>query len=293
VTRDSFFDNSRTQTANATDRDEFYKELYADYSALKQAKSLVRHIDSKLLDMSLIEDKARAHILKQLSMIADKGAAMLERKNILSRADSVYAQFNRAYDHLRSFSEFFEEIALSDNAKSKMKELEQKFDNILNDLTDKAKKDEKDRTALINTLILIKSMTVAIPVFKKKIDEAIDCFLLAYKKRQDNSGFAMLGVALNAHEEGKVFAQMIIAEHSVLKDYALSLRNEKTLRFGIDQILDTTLDKQNVPKGLWGDDVNAQKLKKWYEKFAQAIDFVGDLTYYVAVLLYFCSIVKY
>lgn len=250
----TFLYHDKTKTANAGDRDEFYKDLYVQYQRLKQAKPLAMHVDSAIADFAVLEDACHTHLAGEVNKVADQVMRLLA--DIPTDEAKIYLDFNVWYDNLRSFAEFFQEPSLVQVAMSRKADIDRNFDAKIRALRDEAWSEE-DPERIADLLIRMKMMTINISAYKKRIDEIIDNLLGDYKKRPGGAQkIGMLGLTLNAHLNQGV-SQMIIAEHAAFKGYALSLRNEKTLRFTADKVLE----------GLRGDSVDARMLAAEYKKF--------------------------
>jgi GTP-binding protein EngB required for normal cell division len=240
----AFLHNTKTSTMNATDRDEFYKEISNYYQLLKQAKSLAGHIDVEVADLGEIEKWCQTHIKEELGKIAREAVKYID---IIPSIDmNNYIKFNMAYDNLRSFADSFKDSALTQTAKSMMGNIDNMFDSKLNQLREKLLQ-EKNYKQIGNLLITMRSIAIHIPIYKKKIDDILEQVLLGFAKELEGSQkIGMLGAHLNNHQENSSVAQMIIAEYTAFKGYALLLRNEKTSRSTVENILDL----EKIEKGV-------------------------------------------
>jgi hypothetical protein len=259
-----FLHHAKTKTLNPVDRDEFYKEVFIGYKQLKQAKFLVEHIEAIIADINLIEAECNEHISDQLTQISNAADKLLDI--IPTSETNIYSDFNILYDNLRSFSNCFEGTSLAQIAGINMKNIDTKFDLKLGALREKASFEEDVKT-LAYSLIVMKAIATSIPIYKPRIDETIDNLLLDIKKKSDvgSQRIGLLGLTLNDIDNAT--AQMIIAEHVSFKGYSLSLRNEKTLRFTVNDVLNTSTDAQGMPIGLNGDDLNINILREHYDLF--------------------------
>jgi hypothetical protein len=259
-----FAHHPKTKGVNAADRDEFYKEVYASYKQLKQAKPLSEHVEKSIADVDVLEAKIAESIAKQLNQIAVAADKLVDA--IPSTETSLYVDFNMWYDNLRSFKDHFEDPALQQIAIGKIKDINTRFDLKIRAMRDTAWH-EADHERLVSQLVELKAIVINIPAYKQKIDQVLDGLLHDIKQKEGGAQkIGMLGLSLNKHPNQSI-AQMIIAEHASFKGYALALRNEKTLRFKVEDVLDTKLDVKGVKKGLRGDDVNVGILAEHYKYF--------------------------
>ncbi len=246
-TREKFLHHERTKTANASDRDSFYQEVYVNYKHLKQVRHLAEHVNTGTVDVHVVEADCETHIEKEINQIAAAADELLDK--IPSTEPRVYADYNVAYDNLRSMASCFEDSRLAQIAKGKITELDRKFGLKIRALRDQAW-NETSPEKTIEIFITLKTIAINIPVYKKKIDESLDDLLLDFKKQPDGSKkVAILCLQLKAHMNHGI-AKMLIAEHTAFRGYVLALRNEKTLRFKIDDVLDANIDRQGKVKGL-------------------------------------------
>ena len=260
----AFAHHPKTKGVNAADRDEFYKEVYVSYKQLKQVKPLVDHVEKSIADIDALEAQISESIAKQLNQIALAADKLVDA--IPSPESSLYVDFNMWYDNLRSFKDHFEDSALQQIAIGKIKDLNTRFDLKIRALRDTAWH-EADHEKLVSHLVELKAIVINIPAYKQKVDEVLDALLHDIKQKEGGAQkIGMLGLSLNKHPNQSV-AQMIIAEHASFKGYALALRNEKTLRFKVEDVLDTKLDAKGAKKGLRGDEVNVGILAEHYKLF--------------------------
>lgn len=249
-----FLHHERTRTENILERNAFYAELSASYKSLKQVRPLGAHIDTAVADVNLLETQSRDHVEQELRKLGDFLQGLLAA--IPTDDTKVYADFNIWYDNLRSFIDNVEDAGLNSIAVGLRNAISKKFAEKIVRIQEDARS-EADVDKIVIALIKIKSVMIAIPAFKLQIDGLLNEFLKEYKQAKGGAQkIGLLGVKLNEHSNSAV-AQRIINEHSAFHGYALSLRNEKTLRF-------TAAD---VVAALEGDEINKASLLEQYQVF--------------------------
>ena len=242
--------NPILSTTSQNERDSFYKELSHVYLNVTSAKLIARHVDEKIIDLKSIEVECKSHVIQELTKIKEELLTNISR--FPSEDKAAYFDFNIWLDNLRSFKDYFSESSLAQEASSILKTVERAFE-------DRAKM-LRDSTGILSRiddiaeqLISFKCMAILIPCYHKKITQEIDAALVILSKSDNGEQkIATLGLTLRQVEgDNQDPAVRLINEHAAFKSYAISIRNQKTLRYTYSDVL----------KDLKGDGINSKQLE--------------------------------
>lgn len=250
--------NPELLNANHTERDNFYKNLSRSYTSMVSARFIAEHVDEKIIDLKIAAEECKAHIISELMKI--KHELQVHIGNMPYEDNIKYNEFNVWLDNLRSFKDNFEEGALVQEATSVLKDIERDYEARLQILRDTIPT-LRTIDEIIDKLILLKLMSMYVPSYHRKVTQEIDAVLLILSKSEQGAQkIATLGLALRQIEgDQQDPAMRLINEHTVFKSYAISIRNQKTLRYTFADVL----------KDLKGDEINAKQLEtamKQYEE---------------------------
>ena len=181
------------------------------------------------------------------------------------KGKTLIGEFNIHFDNVRALREC---IPSDCTLSAPMKTVADNIGNdIMRNVTDRLVSFRQDMAAKFNPatdadagfeelimdgLVPMKAVSVEVPALKKTADAEIDAVLLEIKKWPNGaSHIGRLGLLLN-QVDGEPLAQVIIADHAIFKGYSLSLRNEKTKKFTVKDVLDKIHvapgNKLDVPK---------------------------------------------
>ncbi len=253
-------EHKRAKSSNSYDRKEFYREISSAFSALKIAKALVRHVDERIANVNSLGDEAHNAISLHLTEVADAVEQAISR--IPCSEEKNYSELNTWYDNLRLAVECFEVHGLAQDAAQMLVKLERNLTKKIDEYKILASQ-ASDNPALIQYLLQLKLMSIHAPTFKSMADKVIDDLLKAIKKERGGAQrIATIGIELNQRDdECQALAQMLIAEHDAFKSYAIELRNEKTLRFGLDYVL------EKIEKNRANTDLHVDQLTAFYAAY--------------------------
>lgn len=264
IATQKILENERAKSSNSLDRTSFYTEISAAYLGLKKVKSIATHVDENVVNITLLEKECQEQILKHLTEVQEEILVLLNRVPCDSK--NTYLDLNTWYDNLRIAIKCFEGSNLSQESKAMLTKIDRSLEDKIKAYVESIP-EQYQEGAQLQSLISLKMMSVYSPSFKGMIDKKINTLLAKVKQHNGSQAVAKLGIELNAYvcteeqADQQGVPQMIISEHDAFKSYATELRNEKTLRFGIDYVLDKL--KANVAN----DDLNTSKLKNSYESF--------------------------
>lgn len=253
-------ENPKARSPNAHERIEFYREIYSAYLSLKNLKTLTEHIDEGIAKVNSVAEDVYTIILENLKEIKENIIDLIAR--IPSENKEIYSELGIWYDNLRLAVESFENDNLARRASAMMREVELTFSDKIGDVVEKALKSKND-SVLIANLINFKLITLHASNFKKIADNLIDKLLLNIKQQENGARrIAAIASQLNKCEgDHQGLAQMLIADHKVFSSYSIELRNEKTLRFGVDYVLDRMSENgKNIA-------LDVDRLKKHYTTY--------------------------
>ncbi len=231
-----FLHNPELNIVDQSKHDDFYSRLSHAYASLTSAHLLASHTDSAIADVRTLEGSVKRHIIEELKKLETELLTLLSRFPT-TEAES-YIEFNIWVDSFRSFREKFKEPSLVQVSESSMKSIERAFEDRIKVLRDSLV-EETDLNLLSHQLILLKLMSIALPRFMKKINKEIDAGLFTVSKERNGAQkLASLGLLLRQIEgDEQDPAIRLINEHSAFEGFAVSIRNEKTLRYKSEQVL--------------------------------------------------------
>lgn len=253
-------EHKRAKSANSYDRGQFYQEIASAYTALKNVQLLATQVDERIADVTNSGEIAGNTILLNLQEVAKAVEDTIERVPTFTEAE--YVNLNTWYDNLRIAKEKFEVHNVSQDAALFIARLDKLLQIRLQVFKEDICNESCDQI-LIDALIQLKLMAVHAPTFKDNTENLIDKVLFLIKKQKGGvQRIAKLGIELNKRDdEYQAEAQMLIAENDAFKSYAIELRNEKTLRYGFDYVLEKLLNnKSNI-------NIDVAQLKKYYENY--------------------------
>ncbi len=229
-------ENHRAKSPNSLDRREFYLEISGAYLAFKTVKMLIKHVNERIADVNIAEIKSYDFILKHLVEVKNFTLSLV--KAIPSANVRDITDINTWYDNLSIAAECFEGTNLVAESLAMIREIDSAIIERLA-LFEKEALSVCENSRLIEKLIYLKFMSIHAPAFRRLTDDLIDKLLSNVKRQKSGAQhIAALGIELNSVTgEHQSIAQMLIAEHETFKSYAVELRNEKTLRFGVNDVL--------------------------------------------------------
>ena len=244
IANSSLHGNQYLITPNASDRNSFY-------SKMQFALTLLTHWDS---DQAKLEGRTNTHAFEESS----KNKIMSEIENIGAAADRLvtstdYTQLGILYDNLRSIFENFESVDLKNRASSRMKTIDNLFFEKIKLMKQRGWLDEDQwdkcpfgkglYERIANELINMKLVSNQIAQYKKRIDaDFIDELLKDYKSRPNGAAGPSFFLDLTTYltsirtSDAPIVAQLL-AEHSAFYGHKLLLRNERVLRFTVENTL--------------------------------------------------------
>lgn len=252
--------NKKAESPNEYDRRAFYMGAYQALSALKTSKVLTKHIDEKTADVKGLEADCTAKFSKHLAEVRDEIEILVKR--VPSDVVDDYKSLNIWYNNLVIASEIFIDENIGREAKSYVEKMKMIFEDRLREFEQICMTHQIEQ--LSQSLIYLKLMSIHLPSFSKEAKTSIDTILNRIKLTAGVQRIPEIAAALrdpNLDDAYKPIVQMIIAEHEVFKSYAIELRNEKTLRHGVDYVL------KNLDKNSDNVDLSVTKLSASYEEF--------------------------
>ena len=242
---------------SASDRDSYYRLLSRRFLLLKPTKVKL----PELIDSSLEQDMESSTFLHMRDQLADV-ASELKRcfAGIPTENTSLYVRVSSLHDSLRSFSEYFDQDQSKGFATNCAPEVETEPESVLEVKLEPTKKElivgatDVSYDEVADSLVDLKLVAVSTSAYRGRVNSAIDRLLHYCKKSKDGvRKTATLSVELNSRgssgeKGGDGVAQVLIAEHSVLQGFALSLRSTKTVQLTDEEVLSATAREGNSTK---------------------------------------------
>ena len=245
IAKPSLLNNKLLDTPNASDRNSFYRRVQFALTLLIQWDSC-QAIAQECVNLRSNEEGCRDRIKFEISSIGDAADRLLDSTD--------YQTLGILYDNLRSINENLADITLKDRASGRMKTIDSLFFGRIELMKNKGWLNEEEWSTcpfdknlyekVGKELINMKAVTLQIALYKKRIDvEYIDILLRDYKVRTDGAagtsfflGLSLYLSAIRTSSEALI-ASLLLNDHSAFYGHKLLLRNEKVLRFTVDELL--------------------------------------------------------
>ncbi|CAL6043161.1 Helicase-related_protein [Hexamita inflata] len=273
------FTCQKTLSENEAERNQFYQTVFQSFQYIINAKSLQAWLNDSKCDVSKIEQECLDQFNKETENIYQQITKQLNKLPCDERR--LYKTLNNYCDNLRAISEIFLHSSPSYIAYQKIEELKILF---------KAQPEEliqliSNQQNMITRLIQYKQMSVDINILRSSINSGIDSVLhFIYQSDNGPLKISEIGSKLNIHTNAQI-TQLILKEHSKFKNYQLELRNQGSLTFTLDDVLDDQADEkvrldlgierakglsiqvQDNCRSLVDQPVNRAEIKQMYQEF--------------------------
>ena len=233
-------------------RTEFYTDLFARAKIASLLLRLVRESDSeKEVRVTKIETGCQDGLKKKILGIGERLAYLTSLIPGKLKDKTLIEEFNINFDNIRALQECIpRDCTLSSPLQTVADNIGK---DVMRDVTDRLVSFRQDMAAkfdpgggddgftelIINGLVPMKAVSIQVPALKTKADSEIDTVLLDIKKMPNGvSHIGRLGLLFDQVGKDEPLAQVIIADHAIFKGYSLSLRNEKTKKFTVKDVLD-------------------------------------------------------
>ena len=246
IAKASLHGNKILTTPNASDRNSFYRRM-------QFALVLLIHWDSC---QAIVQCCTNTHVHEEsvkVKLMAEIETIGVAADRLVESTDST--QLGILYDNLRSINENFINNDIRDRAMSRMKTIDDLFFENIKKMKERGWLSEEEWHSstfgnnqyekIAKELIRMKLVTTQIAHYKKRIDtEFIDQLLKDYKSRNSGAAGAFFFLHLSDHlsairtSDAPIAAQ-ILGDHAAFYGHKLHLRNEKVLRFTVEDILST------------------------------------------------------
>ena len=126
-----YIGNNALKTVNSGDRDKFYAEIWNLYSSLIMGLSVL----SKHCSIGELIKDCLSHMKEQISMfggVADNSLKVLI--DFSTQNKNEFEEFNVNFDNLRAMDEKFDDRSLKAEARTKIKQIEAKFNAFLSQI---------------------------------------------------------------------------------------------------------------------------------------------------------------
>ena len=245
--------------ADALGRTEFYRQLGRTYERMRCAAQLGDHLSGCGVDPAALCKEVDAHLRGELRRATQ---LLLERARQIPGADDLYAELHLGIENLSAFREHFGEPRLAQEAAGCAESVTGQILSQARQTCAEAWRARCDRGAFIEHLVEVKRLAVGVAVCRQAVHQMIDTLLRDLKALTPVGGakeIAVLAVHLNEvrRAEHRAAAQMLVADHDAFVGYALALRNERTLKFGVADVL----------QGLRGDGLDSAALRDAHAAF--------------------------
>ena len=244
IAKSSLHGNKILITPNASDRNSFYRRMQFALVLLiywDSYQAIVQGCANKNFHEESVKDKLMVEI-ESIGVAADR---------LVESTDST--QLGILYDNLRSINENFINNDIRDRAMSRMKTIDDLFFENIKKMKERGWLSEEEWHSstfgnnqyrkIAKELISMKLVTTQIAHYKKRIDtEFIDQLLKDYKSRNSGAAGAFFFLDLSNHlsairtSDAPIAAQ-ILGDHAAFYGHKLHLRNEKVLRFTVEDVL--------------------------------------------------------
>ena len=281
VARPSLLDNQLLITPNASDRNHFYHRVQIALTLL------IRWDADQAIANGCVNNRANEENCRdKLSSEIESIGCAADR--LVNTTD--YERFGVLYDNLRSISENLSDTVLKDRAVGRMKSIDSLFFQRIEVMRKKGWLNEAEWNSnpfgdhfyerVANELIDMKTATTHVALYKKRVDEEyIDALLADYKARPTGlagrSFFLGLSIYLGGIRTSDApIASQILSEHSVFAGHKLLLRNERILRFTVEDMLHDITGDDEASRGQQLSKVTKDSLRqvsKMFEKEYWAI----------------------
>ena len=246
IAKSSLHGNKILITPNASDRNSFYRRMQFALVLLiywDSYQAIVQGCANKNFHEESVKDKLMVEI-ESIGVAADR---------LVESTDST--QLGILYDNLRSINDNFINNDIKDRAMSRMKTIDSLFFERIKRMKERGWLSEEEWHSstfgnnqyekIAKELISMKLVTTQIAHYKKRIDtEFIDQLLKDYKSRNSGAAGAFFFLDLSNHlsairtSDAPIAAQ-ILGDHAAFYGHKLHLRNEKVLRFTVEDVLST------------------------------------------------------
>lgn len=269
---ESIVNNELMLSNDTLGKKKFIKELAMSFVTLGCLENIYVHLDAKEINADRLKLEAKNGLMANIDGIKAQAIKLIPSVLLRSSNASDVNLFSTYFSNLLVFRETFStldsprhlaicshlaESALSSHGavKSALKERLIEMTTVLSSIS---------VNDIVSVLIALKVASRGIITFANEINRFIDKFMLSVKQLSNGSRLlAQVSLQLKGElsDDESPYGQQLITEHSVFKNYATELRNEKTLRFTAEDVLKDMLnDRQN-------DLFDAGFLSFWYQTF--------------------------
>jgi hypothetical protein len=256
VAKPSLLDNQLLITPNASDRNSFYRRVQVAVTLLIRWDG-DQAIANGCVNNRANEESCRDKISSEIELIGAAADRLI--------GSTEYERLGMLYDNLRSISENLSDRTLKDRSIGRMKSIDglfyQRIDIMkrngwLNDAEWNSQPfDDSLYEKVANELINMKTATTHISHCKKHIDEEyIDKLLKDYKSRPTGAAGASFFLGLSIYLGGirtsnAPIASQILADHAAFTGHKLLIRNERILRFTVEDTMHSITGDDETTSG--------------------------------------------
>ena len=235
--RPPFVENKSLITPNATDRTDYFRSLNGAWKMLRGVRTLEGFVEASMLEtFSEFVLKVKSHLQGLDDVMRDK-----QQRCFKSTNDDLhvwFAEISMYGDCFRACKDEMEDPEISQDAASRLKTRQEATVAFVSDMRKQVLSDTLTTEQKVDVLVQMKSLSVNVPSLKSEVDRQIDEALHAYTQdRHQADVIGSMGLLLNNHSN-VIMGGMLVAEHAAFQGYSLFLRNEKTLKFGVDRVLE-------------------------------------------------------